>query len=118
MTRTFIAAALALLIPIGFAYLGGVKALGAHHWWDFKTALIGAPIGLIIAIIIEFITPLKPAKVMGFLALLALAFADAKYSQIQFVASYGEDQFAGKMWYFGWIATAAAASGAIFSAVK
>ncbi|WP_299419003.1 hypothetical protein [uncultured Shimia sp.] len=82
------------------------RPLGAHPWWSQKTLLIGAPIGLILATLTSL--KLRPLPLtITFVITTALAIACAKYGQTQFAASYAEDQLAGKLWYFGWIATGA-----------
>jgi hypothetical protein len=40
---------IALFIPIGLAWLGLSKTLGAHISWDVKTIIIGAPLGVILS---------------------------------------------------------------------
>lgn len=97
MKRYILSAAIALLIPIGFAYLGGTKSLGAHNWWDIKTIIIGAPIGILLAFIIDLLPITKLYKVVGFLILTCLAFWATKHGQTTFANSYGDDQFAGKL---------------------
>ena len=118
MKRYILSAALALLIPIGFAYLGGTKSLGAHNWWDIKTIIIGAPIGIILAFVIGLFPINKPVKVIGFLILTCLAFWVAKHGQTTFANSYGDDQFAGQLWYFGWIATGLFSAATIFTTTR
>ncbi len=91
------------------------RPLGAHPWWSQKTLLIGAPIGLIIATLLGL--KLRPISLtITFAIATAWAFACAKYGQTQFAASYAEDQFAGKLWYFGWIATGATLAAALTAA--
>lgn len=109
---------IALLIPIGLAWLGLTKALGAHIWWDVKTIIIGAPLGVILSFFLaeKWDDWLKRTTV--WLALMIAAHILAKYGQTAFVNSYGEDQLAGKLWYFGWIATGVGAGGLIYSALK
>jgi hypothetical protein len=41
------------------------------------------------------------------LLVLGLAIAAATYGKAQFAASFAEDSFAGRLWYFGWIGIAA-----------
>jgi hypothetical protein len=116
MKRNILSAALALSIPIGFAYLGGTKALGAHNWWDIKSIIIGAPIGILLAYAVGLLPLAKPTKIIGFLILTCLAFWVAKHGQTAFANSYGDDQFAGKLWYFGWIATGLFSAATVFAA--
>ncbi|TCL08451.1 hypothetical protein BXY66_0488 [Shimia isoporae] len=107
----------ALLSAIPMAALFAFDAprtLGAHPWWSQKAILYGAPIGLILAALGTRLMRPAPA-IMTFGLLTVLAFATAKYGQTQFAASYAEDQFAGKLWYFGWIATSVALAATISS---
>ena len=118
MTRFLIATALALILPIGLAALGLTKALGAHIWWDVNTILIGAPIGVFLSFLLAGKWPNAVKRTILWGLLLIGSFALAKYGQTAFANSYAEDQLAGKLWYFGWIATGAAAAGTIYSAIK
>ena len=100
-------ALIAALLMAALIALDIARPLGAHPWWSQKTLLIGAPLGLILATLANLkLRPLPLA--ISFAIATALAFATAKYGQTQFAASYAEDQFSGKLWYFGWIATGAA----------
>ncbi|MBO9474721.1 hypothetical protein J7413_14320 [Shimia sp. R10_1] len=97
-----LAAALLMAVFIAFDL---ARPLGAHPWWSQQTLLIGAPIGLILASLARL--KLQPvAQIPAFGAATLLAFAAAKYGQLQFAASYAENQLAGQAWYFGWIFTA------------
>jgi len=102
--RHLLPALIAALLMAALIALDIARPLGAHPWWSQKTLLIGAPIGLILATLAGLkLRPLPLA--LTFAIASALAFAAAKYGQTQFAASYAEDQLAGKLWYFGWIAT-------------
>lgn len=104
--RHLLPALIAALLMAALIALDIARPLGAHPWWSQKTLLIGAPIGLILATLAGL--KLRPVPLTITLAIAtALAFATAKHGQNQFAASYAEDQFAGKLWYFGWIATGA-----------
>ncbi len=102
--RHLLSALIAALLMATVIALDIARPLGAHPWWSHKTLLIGAPIGLILATLAGL--KLRPLPLtITFAIATALAFATAKYGQTQFAASYAEDQLAGKLWYFGWIAT-------------
>lgn len=94
----------AALLPTAFALLGWFVKLGAHPWWDVKTAVIGAAIGVVVMIAIA-VLPVVPRLAIG-LAVFFLAATCANYGKAQFAASFAEDAFAGKLWYFGWIGVA------------
>ncbi len=102
--RHLLPALIAALLMASLIALDVARPLGAHPWWSQKTLLIGTPIGLILATLAGL--RLRPVPLTVSLAITtALAFATAKYGQTQFAASYAEDALAGKLWYFGWIAT-------------
>ncbi|MBO6898614.1 MAG: hypothetical protein JJ868_14675 [Shimia sp.] len=104
--RHLLPALTAALLMAALVALDIARPLGAHPWWSQKTLLIAAPIGLILATLAGL--KLRPIPLaITFAIATALAFATAKYGQTQFAASYAEDQLAGKLWYFGWIATGA-----------
>jgi len=111
MQRQIIIAAASTAIIIAAAYLGVTAALGAHPVaWPIKVALIGAPIGAVLAIILALVIPAKIPRIITFLALMLIAYFLAENGHKDFSASYAENQTAGKFWFFGWIATCAAAS--------
>ncbi len=104
--RHLLPALIAALFMGALIALDVARPLGAHPWWSQKTLLIGALFGLILATLAGL--KLRPLPLtVTFAIATALAFATAKYGQTQFAASYAEDQFAGKLWYFGWIAPGA-----------
>ena len=49
----------------------------------------------------------------GFFAVLALSLIVAVVGKARFAASYADDQFAGQMWFFGWIGAALGFAGLI-----
>ncbi|CUK06816.1 hypothetical protein Q8W25_03750 [Shimia thalassica] len=83
-------------------------SFGAHPWWSTKSVLIGAPIGIVIAVLATRLTISAMVRRITFAVAVVAAFGVAKYGGEQFAASYAEDAFAGKLWFFGWIATSAA----------
>ncbi len=113
--RSLLPALIAALLMSALIALDIARPLGAHPWWSQKTLLIGAPIGLILATLLCL--KLRPLPLtITFAIATALTFATAKYGQTQFAASYAEDALAGKLWYFGWIATGAALAAALTAA--
>ncbi len=115
MISNFIAATIAFVAILLFAFFGGSNALGAHHFWDIQTAIYGAPAGAIVAAILARVWSAKTIRVLLFGVLAAAAFGLAHYGKLQFAASYGDDALAGKLWYFGWIGTSAAAAALLTS---
>lgn len=112
MSKAWIVISLtALAVPVALGWSGVFQTLGAHPWWGLKVALIGAPIGLALGLILSRIGILQSTVIC--LILLSLAYGAAYYGKTQFAASYAEDAFAGQLWYFGWIATAAGLSALI-----
>jgi hypothetical protein len=106
---------IALAVPVALGWLGAFQTLGAHPWWALKVGLIGAPIGIILGAGLSRLA-LLPGVIVG-LILLALCYGTAYYGKTQFAASYAADAFAGKLWYFGWIGTAAGLSALILAAL-
>lgn len=98
----------AAALILGLGHGGLTQALGAHPFWAGKVTLIGAPLGVLLfwagqAMGARWIT--------AACALLALvSYAVAFQGKARFAASYAEDRFAGQLWFFGWIATAAFAT--------
>ena len=100
-----IPAVLAALLVLAFAHLGGTIWLGAHPFWSVQVAYIGIGAGLVVSIAAHFLGVAKAHQIVLFGIGLIIAVAVAKYGKNGFAASYAEDRFAGKLWYYGWIAT-------------
>jgi len=96
---------IALLFVLVGAYYGIPKSLGAHPIWSFKIALIGAPVGIFLSMILRGMS--WPRRIGFCLVALILSAIAAHQGRLNFVASYAENQLAGQFWYFGWIAVAA-----------
>jgi len=107
-----VAAAVAALLVIALGFFGLTQQLGAHPFWAFKVTWIGAPIGAILFLVIGRLTSSSIAGI-GLLALGLISLYAAFWGKTEFAASYGEDAAAGRVWYFGWIATATFSSAAI-----
>lgn len=98
--------ALAAITVVLAAALGLSQTLGAHPFWAIKIALIGAPAGAVLALILRYATRFRWTSAFAALVLTSMAFAMAHMGKTRFAASYAEDLQAGQLWYFGWIATA------------
>ena len=98
--------AFAAIFIIVAAAFGVSKSLGAHPFWAIKVALIGAPAGAVLAVILRYATRFQWTSALAALVLTGLAFALAHMGKTRFAASYAEDIQAGQLWYFGWIAVA------------
>ncbi len=106
------------VFAIGVLIFADVAAdFGAHPWWSRKTLMIGTPIGLVLALLSPMLLRPLP-RFVAFLIATALAFGVARYGQTQFAASYAEDALAGKLWYFGWIATGATLAATLFTGLQ
>lgn len=108
MRRDVIGLIVAAILTIGAVYSGLPEWLGAHPKFAEKIAIGGALSGAVLAVLVRYwrAVPVVKAGLAG-LALF-LAFTVAKVGGNRFAASFAEDAFAGKMWFFGWIATGAA----------
>ena len=92
------------------------RAWGAHPFWSQSILFIGTPLGLALAAAAGR-TPVRPAQAAAVFAALGLvAVVVAAQGKAEFAASYAEDRLAGRLWYLGWIATAALAAAALTSA--
>ena len=103
-----VAVVCALALPPVLAWLGLSRALGAHPFWDFKTALIGAPVGVVAGLAASSLA--RWPRIALAIAVLAAATVLAVYGKTRFAASYAEDALAGQLWYFGWVGVAAGLS--------
>ncbi|WP_424970950.1 hypothetical protein [Dinoroseobacter sp. S76] len=106
---TLAVAALALANQTGLP-----RTLGAHPFWATQVLWIGAPIGLLLALLAT-LRGHGRLGLLGGIALSAAAYGTATYGRIAFAASYAEDALAGQLWYFGWIALATGAALALAS---
>ena len=106
--RGAIALALALVAAAIAAAFDMPKALGAHPWWSTKVIVFGAPIGVTLAVLLRSVSRGKAIAI--FVIATVVAFGVARYGATNFAASFGEDQFAGSLWFWGWIATCGGAT--------
>ena len=108
--------ALAALLPIilvpALHFAGIWIWAGAHPFWSLKGSLIGLAIGLVAFLIAAAFAPRHPSKLtivaLGFVGSLIVAAIVALNGKADFVASYAESAFAGRLWFYGYIAAAAA----------
>ena len=109
MGKEIVALAGAVVIVVVCAWMGLSERLGAHPFWAVKTGWMGGAIGAGVALaLILMQAPSRLRLVLGVLGLIA-GYAVAKTGAARFAASYAEDALAGRFWFFGWIAVAAAA---------
>ena len=98
----------ALMAMIGA--LGLASLAGAHPAWSGRVVFIGIPLGLLLAWTARRTGIGRLARLVGYLVMTVFFFGLAAFGKARFVASFAEDELAGTLWYFGWIATAAAAT--------
>ena len=105
MSRSdWLAPVIAGVVVLGFTFLGGTQALGAHPSWTVTVGLIGAAIGAAAWLVLHlFAAPGRKVLMLGAVLLLACA-ALAWFGKTRFVASYAQDVLAGRFWFFGWMA--------------
>lgn len=89
------------------------KALGAHPWWSGDVLLYGGVPGVILALVVLWLSNRTLWPAAAFTVLTGLAWGAATIGQMRFAASYAEDALAGRAWFFGWIATALFAAGVL-----
>lgn len=113
-----LATALTAIIAVIAGSTGVATQLGAHPWWASQVIMVGAPIGIILGLVLWGLRLNRVLRLTFGAIALAAAFGVAKYGQIGFANSYAEDQLAGKLWYMGWIATSVAASVLLMTAAR
>ena len=108
-------AALALpALALGAAWaLDLPKALGAHPWWSGEVLLYGGVPGVILAMVVLWLSKRMFWPAAAFTVLTGMAWGIATIGQMRFAASYAEDALAGRAWFFGWIAAALFAAAAL-----
>ncbi|MBB5514411.1 hypothetical protein FHS89_000409 [Rubricella aquisinus] len=106
--RNLIAVLVGVAVAVGFGFSGATATLGAHPFWAMDIGWIGGIAGAV-ALIGAFLSGV-PRRWLRLVAVLMLPLAgvSAAWGKMRFAASYAEDAFAGQVWYFGWIAVAAA----------
>ena len=102
MYRPIISALIGGLFVIAMSWFGLAALAGAHPGWDMQVALIGAPLGALLAMLLGWMERVRAAFIAGVVTS-ALAYALALRGKAAFAASYAEDQLAGMLWYNGWI---------------
>jgi hypothetical protein len=106
--RNVVAILAGVVVAVAFGFSGATAAMGAHPFWAMDIGWIGGVAGAV-ALIGALLSGL-PRRWVRLIAVLMLPLAgvSAAWGKMQFAASYAEDTFAGQVWYFGWIAIAAA----------
>ena len=108
MNLRFGAAAVAAIVVVSGAYLGGLSRLGADPSWAVKAAWLGVVPGFAAIAALTALNVTAMARLILSLGGLVLALAVAKTGARRLAASFGEDVFAAQMWYLGWVGAAAA----------
>lgn len=107
------------LVTLAFTMVAHLMALpktfGAHPWWATQALWVGFAIGVALALLAARFLSAQSRVALVFFVGFILAFGAAKYGQTQFAASYAEDALAGKIWFFGWHATAAMGAATVAS---
>lgn len=101
MTRYVLPTAIVTLAAILAVYLNTPTYGGAHPIWTDKVVYIGAPLGLILGLLLSNLHYV--VRTVGFGALTIATLFAAYWGKLTFAASYAENTFAGQIWYFGWI---------------
>ncbi len=108
MNIRFGAAAVAAIVVLAGAYLGGLARLGADPAWAVQAAWLGIIPGVAAIVVLTALNLTPMARLILSLGGLVLALAVAKTGARRLAASFGEDVFAAQMWYLGWVGVAAA----------
>ncbi len=105
--------ALPLIAALAAQYTSVTQTLGAHPFWADKVIWIGLPLGIAMAWFAAFLRFGQLATTVLCLLLAGTSFMLAHAAKEAFAASYAESAFAGRFWYFGWIATCAFVASAL-----
>ncbi|MDO8359661.1 MAG: hypothetical protein Q7T08_06435 [Devosia sp.] len=92
-----------MAVPLLLAYSGLTIRLGAHPRCAMSTALIGAAVGLLVALGLGAVPLRRVISMLVAAVATVLAGVAAYFGKDIFVASYAEDGLAGHFWYYGWI---------------
>lgn len=113
-------AVLAICLLVFSAWIKMPEHFGAHPYWAGKVLFIGGALGIfassafsVFASDMRLFVPLVLFDTVFFLGAVS-----AYWGKSEFAASYAENEFAGQLWFFGWIAIAAGLSGLVSSAVR
>ena len=98
-----LALVVAIAVPLLLAYSGLTIRLGAHPKWAMSTALIGAAVGLLVALGLGAAPLRRVISIVVAATAIILAGVAAYFGKEIFVASYAENGLAGHFWYYGWI---------------
>jgi len=98
-----LALVVAMAVPLLLAYSGLTIRLGAHPRWAMSTALIGAAVGLLLALALSAAPLRRVISMLVAAVATVLAGVAAYFGKEIFVASYAENGLAGHYWYYGWI---------------
>jgi len=96
--------------------------LGGHPFWSASVTYLGIGIGAVVAIFAHLILTKHPrwTKLLlgGFVSIAIIGITASTYGKIDFVASYGEDRLAGRIWYYGFIVFIAGIPGSITTTIR
>lgn len=100
----FMKYAFAIALPLAvfvILHLAGVPVrLGAHPWWAGQVLIVGGVAGTGLAMVLR--RHPRPVLIIAILVGL-MSWVLADLGKARFAASYAEDIWAGRAWYFGWI---------------
>ena len=96
--------------------------LGGHPVWSSSATYLGIGIGSLMATLSHSMLVKHPRHrkqhLWIFVSVAFIAVTASIYGKIDFVASYGDDQLAGRVWYYGFIMFIAGMPGGFATAVK
>jgi hypothetical protein len=96
--------------------------LGAHPFWSASATYLGLGLGALIATVSHLILSRHPRwrklHLGIFVSLTIIGITASTYGKIDFVASFADDRFAGRVWYYGFIFFIAGIPGSFTTAVR
>lgn len=94
---------LALAVVVGFTLMDGANALGAHPLWSERVGFIGTGIGIAKWLVLHVAGVARRRMLLLGAALFLVFVTMIWFGKVRFVASYAQDQLAGRFWFFGWM---------------
>lgn len=96
--------------------------LGGHPYWSASATYLGLGIGAAIATLSHMLLTKRPRwdklHLAVFVGLAIIGITASTCGKIDFVASYAEDHFAGRIWYYGFILFIAGIPGSFTMAAR
>lgn len=99
------------------AYFGVAQWMGTHPFWATQVVILGTAIGATIVFALTFLRLGIRISMVFALIFLGVTLGFTSFGKARFGASFAENGAAGKVWYYGSIATSAGLFLCLFVAI-